>query len=141
MSASDFVRNTVARFFRAVDEREWDAVRLAMTNPVHMDYSSFGAGDPADLAPDQVVEGWSAFLPCFDCTRHQLGNFEVDVDGTSATVRCYGTATHVSGDEVWTVVGSYDIELSDHGGRWLIGGLRFDFKYQAGATDLPGRLK
>ena len=133
--------NALARFFRAVDERAWDTARAAMTAPVHLDYSSFGAGAPADLDPDLIIAGWAELLPGFERTHHQLGNLELTPGESSARVRCYGTATHVIGPEVWTVVGSYDVKLVRVDGRWLIRSLRFEFKYQAGALDLPARAR
>jgi hypothetical protein len=38
------VADTVVRFFRAVDRRDWDAVRAGLANEVDTDYTSlFGA--------------------------------------------------------------------------------------------------
>ncbi len=134
------IANTVARFFKAVDDREWAMAEALMANPYHLDYSSFGAGEAADLAPTQILKGWKGFLPGFDHTHHQIGNLDISVDGDKAKVACYGTATHViadaGGGTVWTVVGTYTITLK-RVGDWKLTGTTFHFKYQDGNTGLP----
>ncbi len=130
------IANIVGRFFDAVDGRNWDQATSMMSDPIHIDYSSFGAGDPTDSRPIDVVHGWQSILPGFDHTHHQLGNMRFDVNGDRAFVEAYVTATHVIGAEIWTVVGSYEIGLS-RTKDWLISSLRFLFKYQTGATALP----
>ena len=129
--------NVVARFFNAVDGRDWDRVASFMRTPVHIDYSSFGGGHHADRSPADVVDGWRSVLPGFDHTHHQLGNLQVVVEGVEAAVEAYVTATHVIGAEVWTVVGRYEIRLIRAEAGWRVSSLRFLFKYQTGATELP----
>ncbi|MEM1022493.1 MAG: nuclear transport factor 2 family protein [Myxococcota bacterium] len=131
------IQNAVCRFFRAVDERAWSEARALMTDPFHLDYASFGAGDPADLNPDDVLAGWRTMLPGFDHTHHQLGNFELEMDGGRATVGCYGTATHVLEGRSWTVVGRYVLSLVEQEGRWKLSGNRFLFRFQDGDLGLP----
>jgi len=135
------IQDAIARFYAAVDAREWDGVAALMTDPFHLDYSSFGGGDPADLGPDTIIGGWKSILPGFEHTHHQLGNMDIEVEDKSATVRCYVTATHVIGDRVWTVVGRYRNTLVLQGTDWKLSGSQFIFKYQTGATDLPNTAK
>ena len=129
------VSNALAEFFGAVDDRDWERTEALMTTPIHIDYASFGAGDPTDMDPSDVVGGWRKVLPGFDHTHHQLGNVQLWVDGDVATVNAYATATHVIDSEVWTVVGRYEILLRREPG-WRLSSLRFLFRYQAGATHL-----
>lgn len=135
------VANTIYRFFAAVDDRDWNSAQGLMRNPFHLDYSSFGAGDPADLDPTAILEGWAQFLPGFDATHHQLGNLAIEVDDDSAVVDFYGTATHVIEDRSWVVVGTYRATLIGEGGGWLLTGLQFLFKFQLGDTDLPAEAQ
>lgn len=130
------VANTVAEFFGAVDAGDWARVKSLMTSPIHIDYSSFGAGDPADAQPSDVIRGWQGILPGFDHTHHQFGNLQVSVNGDSAVVAAYVTATHVIDADVWTVVGRYEINLVPRDEGWSLSSLRFVFKYQTGATTL-----
>ncbi len=140
MSMTIDIANTVARFFRAVDDRDWATAEALMSDPVHLDYSSFGAGDAADLPPQTILAGWQGLLPGFDHTHHQICSLDVTVAGDRATVGCYGTATHViaeaDGGQVWTVVGRYTLTLQNRKG-WQLTGIVFHFKYQDGNTGLP----
>lgn len=136
MSDYEQIANRIARYFAAVDGRDWPGARALMTDPFHLDYSSFGGGDPADLDPDDILRNWRAFLPGFDHTHHQIGNLDIEVAGDTAKAGCYVTATHAIDDRVWTVVGTYDIALARTDDGWRLSGLRLDFKYQTGATDL-----
>jgi len=134
---SQAAANALYRFFAAVDKREWDAAKELMHAPFHLDYSSFGGGDAADLDPAVILEGWEAFLPGFDVTHHQLGNVDLEVDGDSAVAEFYGTATHLIDERAWVVVGTYRATLAADSGGWRLTGLRFRFKYQLGDTGLP----
>ncbi|MEM9291596.1 MAG: nuclear transport factor 2 family protein [Acidobacteriota bacterium] len=133
--------NAIARFFAAVDDRRWSDAEAVMSDPFHLDYSSFGAGPGADRAPKDILQGWSQFLPGFEHTHHQLGNLDLAIDGDSARAQCYGTATHVIGDRVWTVVGVYHLTLRRAEQGWKLTGNRFAFKYQSGDTDLPAEAQ
>lgn len=131
------IQNVVSRFYTAVDKRDWGGATSLMTDPFHLDYSSFGGGEPADLNPEVIINGWKSILPGFEHTHHQLGNIDIVVEGDFAVVRCYVTATHVIGDQVWTVVGRYHNTLVVEDAVWKLSGSRFIFKYQTGAIDLP----
>ena len=68
------IQNTVSRFFADVDRCDWEAVQFSMTNPFHVDYSSYGGGEPADVTPKNLTYSWAAFMPYFDSVHHQIGN-------------------------------------------------------------------
>jgi hypothetical protein len=131
----------ICRFFVAVDNRAWDDVKKILADEVLLDYSSMGGGEPAVLAPGQIIEAWKALLPGFDVTHHQLGNFLVEAAGDHANAFCYGTATHyLAGDpkgNLWTVVGSYAISLGLINGAWRMLTFKFNLKYVDGNLDLP----
>jgi hypothetical protein len=135
------ITNVVQGFFEAVDTRNWDAAEALMTNPFHLDYSSYGAGPAADLAPTDILSGWQSVLPGFDATHHQLGPLIIEETGDRAQVRAYVTADHqiagAENGEVWTVYGSYVLTLTKEGSDWRLRGNTFQFKFQTGNTDLP----
>jgi len=131
------ILNTIARFFEAVDSTDWNAARALMTDLFHADYSSFGAGPAADVNPDDVLAGWDAFVPGFDRTHHQLGNLHLKSDDRAAHVRCYVTGYHAIGERVWTVVGTYDIDLIREGDAWQLSSLVFGYRFQTGDMALP----
>ena len=131
---------TINRFFIAVDKRDWKTVRAIFDDTVLLDYTSMAGGEPSTLTADQIIDTWKGLLPGFHQTHHQLGNFVVESDDRSAQVFCYGTAAHFleneSGQNIWTVVGSYDFGLTKKG-RWRISRMKFSLKYMDGNTDLP----
>jgi hypothetical protein len=131
---------TISRFFIAVDKGDWKTVRAIFDDAVLLDYTSMAGGEPATLTADQIIETWKGLLPGFHHTHHQLGNFVVESGDGWAHVFCYGTATHFleneSGSNVWTVVGSYDLDLIRKG-SWRISAMKFNLKYMDGNPDLP----
>ncbi len=134
------ITETVSRLFIAVDKRDWETVAAIFDDTILLDYTSMAGGEPESLTADQIIEAWKGFLPGFHQTHHQLGNFVVESDDRSARVFCYGTATHFleneSGNNVWTVVGSYDLDLIKKD-RWRLSRMKFNLKYIDGNTDLP----
>lgn len=135
------ITETVSRLFIAVDQRNWDEVKIIFNSSVLLDYTSMAGGEPANLAAVQIINSWKGLLPGFDATHHQLGNFIVKSDNKRASVFCYGTATHFlkndTGNNVWTVVGSYDLELFEQESAWKVAKMKFNFKYMDGNSDLP----
>ncbi|MEM1181416.1 MAG: nuclear transport factor 2 family protein [Acidobacteriota bacterium] len=135
------VANTVARYFAAVDGREWEELERLMTSPFFVDYSSFGGGEPAHLEPAAILAAWRQLLPGFDQTHHLIGNLDIRVDGPQASVLCKGTASHHLDGQVWTVIGSYDLQLRLDDGAWRVAGCRFLFDFQTGASDLAQKAQ
>lgn len=131
---------TVNNLFIAVDERNWEQVSTIFADSVLLDYTSMAGGEPAQLTSAQIIDSWKGVLPGFDKTHHQLGNYLVVDDSSVIKVFCYGTATHYlqneSGNNVWTVVGTYDLELSESNGVLKITGMKFNLKYIDGNNDL-----
>lgn len=137
MSTHWDVTNAVSRFFTAIDAQDWDGVADRMTDPIHTDYESFGAGPPASQPPRDVIAGWKGIVPGFEHTHHQLGNYNVEVDNDRASVSCYVTASHVLGERCWTVVGRYEMALVRQGGAWRLSSLRLLYRFQSGQELLP----
>lgn len=135
------ITNTVSRFFAAVDRCDWEAAQVLMTSPFHVDYSSYGAGPAADVAPEELTGAWAGIMPCFDHTHHQIGNLIVEQTDDTAYVQCHGTATHFIADhpggDLQLVVGTYDLTLLRENGFWKLSYIPFNFKYTSGNTELP----
>ncbi|WP_170328489.1 nuclear transport factor 2 family protein [Ruegeria arenilitoris] len=134
------ITNAVQRFFAAVDTRDWEGVEALMTNPFHLDYSSFGAGPGADLAPADILSAWKAMLPGFDATQHHLGPLHIEANESAATARATVIATHQIADaeagELWTVHGDYVLKLVNDGG-WKLSANTFNFRFLTGNPELP----
>lgn len=138
---NQMIIETVNKLFISVDNRDWDNAKSIFSDTVLLDYTSMTGGEPATLTPDQIIDSWKGILPGFDKTHHQLGNYIIEANSDIAKVFCYGTATHYlaneSNNNLWTVVGSYDLELKIINNTWRITKMKFNLKYIDGNTDLP----
>ena len=135
------VINVVNGIFINCDERHWDGVKAGFADSVVLDYTSMAGGQPTILTPQQLVDAWRTILPGFEHTHHQIGNYVVEDKGDTATLFCYGTATHYlpndTGQHVWTVIGTYDFHLTRQDTGWKVDAMTFHFKYQDGNLGLP----
>ncbi len=136
----DRIVERINRLFVGTDARDWEAVRACFADRVRFDMTSLAGGQPADLAPAEITDGWEKGLRQLTAIHHQAGNYLVEVGDQTATALCYATATHYrrtkSGRNVRTFVGSYDFTLAKNNGHWRITGFRFNLKYVDGNRDL-----
>lgn len=134
------VEEQVKRLFIATDSKDWETVIDVFADEVELDYSSMSGQPAALLKPGNIVDAWKTILPGFTWTRHQLGNILSTKEDKHASVFCYGTATHYLENEkghLWTVVGTYDLDLTLVEDGWKIHKMKFNFKYQDGNLNLP----
>lgn len=135
----DIIIETIKTLFAAADARDWDKARSTMATEVELDYSSMN-GTSATLIPaDDIIASWRGFLPGFDKTHHQLADFYVMQNGTVAHVHYYGKADHFIGEDLWIVEGTYDTELIETEGQWLISKHKLNLLKQDGNMDLPAK--
>lgn len=132
---------TITSIFNGSDERNWSKVENAMADNVLLDYTSMAGGKPSTLSPKQITDAWAALLPGFQSTHHQIGNYTVNVWGNEAVVNFHGLALHYlpndSGNDVWTVIGTYDYHLVKVNGTWKTDKLKFNLQKQEGNLQLP----
>jgi hypothetical protein len=104
MSTTD----AIVRFFHAIDDRDWAAVRSGLTDELVTDYSSLFGGGPERVTADALVEQWQGFLPKFDGTQHFIGPIVITGDVADCNVRGY----HRHGGQTWMVAGRYRLTLA-----------------------------
>lgn len=131
----------VVRMFVATDERDWPTLEGCFTDPFTLDMTSMVGGAPASMTPRQVAEAWAEGFKPLDHVHHQVGNFQTVVDGDTATVRCYGVALHhrakvAAGQRSRMFVGTYELQLVDSAGGWMINALTFKLKFIDGNLEL-----
>jgi hypothetical protein len=135
------VIETIIRLFSWADQRKWNALQELFDDNVFLDYHSLSHVKAAFHTPKQIVNSWKAVLPGFDSTHHHLGNFLVDVNSEAAKASFYGSANHYlkndSGNNLWTVVGTYDLLLLNQNFQWKVSKMKFNLKYTDGNTELP----
>ena len=128
---NEAVATSVVRFFRAIDTRNWDAVRDLLADEVTLDYVSVFGGDVETVTADEVVQRWQGLLPGFDATQHFLGVLEEFDGAVQGNVRGY----HILGDQVWMVAGWYRLTV-DAAGPPRITGIVLTATYETGSRDL-----
>ncbi len=134
------IQGIVESLFIATDQKDWNRVEQCFSPEVVLDYSSMTGQPPAVITPQQIVQSWKSILPGFEHTHHQLGNFMIEDKGETATVFCYGTASHYlenQNENIWMVIGTYDFELMRTKSEWRITKMRFNYKFQSGNLSLP----
>jgi hypothetical protein len=134
------VIDTCTRMAWHADQREWERLREVFAPTVRLDYTSLNGGEPADLAADDIVAGWSQVLRAYDATQHLITNHLVDADGDTAVCTASFQATHRLanrfGAPLWTLGGTYrfDLARTEHG--WRITGVVMTVVWADGNKDL-----
>lgn len=82
----DAIADGLVRYAYGIDDREVETVRALFTPDAHLDYTaSGGPAGPRDEVVDWIFQGLSLVGP----TQHVVTNLLADVDGDTATSRCY----------------------------------------------------
>lgn len=115
------IAETCTRMAVHADRREWTLLRGLFADKVLLDYTSLNGGEPATLAPAQIMEGWQSALGAYKATQHLLGNHLVTIDGDAALCTASFQATHRKPDDtLWTLGGIYRFTLVRTGDGWRI---------------------
>ncbi|WP_422374433.1 nuclear transport factor 2 family protein [Roseibium sp.] len=131
---------TLTDIAAGADRHDWQRVREAFADTVTTDYTSLWGGDPVTQPADELVAGWSAFLPGFDSTHHMVTNHTVMSEtGTSATAEADFTATHRIGDGLWTLGGRYSYELERSDDRWKVTSMTMTALWETGDRGLVAK--
>ena len=119
------------------DRHDWTRVRGAFSDTVTTDYTSLWGGDAVTQPADELVAGWSAFLPGFDATHHMVTNHTINsLSDTSATAQADFTATHRLDDGLWVLGGRYDYELEKSDDRWVVTSMTMTAIWESGDRGL-----
>ena len=114
------IHQVVNRYCRALDTKDW-----ALLDDV------FAPDATGDLLSGRILVGIDAIrdriraaLHELDDSQHLVGNHEIEVDGDTATHRCYLQAQHVrtaaAGGPNYIVAGRYEDELGRTEVGWRI---------------------
>lgn len=105
----------------ALDTNEW----AALDNVFHPDATAdLGGGLPTLVGREAIVARIRQALEPLDDSQHLVGSHEVQVDGDTATHRCYLQAQHVrhaaTGSPNYLIAGRYEDELVRTPSGWRI---------------------
>lgn len=126
--AREHIRNVIYSYCRAVDSRDWDAVRACFASNATISHGSYSG--PVDKFLDFAV----GILEKMDETLHSVGGISIEFDGDIAkTHTTYSSFHHIPGkydkvgpvptdgvDTDWMVAGRYCDTLERIGGVWKI---------------------
>ena len=131
------ISRSITDIAAGADRHDWERVRSAFADTVTTDYSSLWGGDPVTQPADELVAGWSSFLPGFDVTHHMVANHAItSIDDTTATAEADFTATHRINDQLWTLGGRYSYELEQSDERWLVTSMTMTALWETGDRGL-----
>ncbi len=131
------ISTTITDIAAGADRHDWTRVRGAFSDTVTTDYTSLWGGDPVTQTADELVAGWSAFLPGFDATHHMVTNHTItSLSDTSATAQADFTATHRLDDGLWVLGGRYDYELEKSDNRWVVTSMTMTALWETGDRSL-----
>lgn len=131
------ISRSITDIAAGADRHDWDRVRSAFADTVTSDYSSLWGGEPVTQPANELVAGWSGFLPGFDSTHHMVTNHSiVSMGDGNAVAEADFTATHRIGDDLWTLGGRYTYELASNGDRWLVTSLTMTALWETGDRGL-----
>lgn len=116
---------TVRAYATAIDRRDFDLLRRVVTDPVHIDFTSYDPGRQAvDLSFAAWAEGLRPQLVGLDATLHTIRDPRVTIDGDRATSVAAMRADHVllelTEAPVFTLTGHYIDTLVRQGDGWRI---------------------
>jgi|SRR5882757_1948167 len=94
-----------------IDLQEFEAARSLFTPDATFCYQSLFGGDSSPIPAEQFWQYVLSFLPGLDRGFHQTTNFDIHVDGDTATSRSMVFACHRLDNELWEQGGSYEHEL------------------------------
>ncbi|MGN5376584.1 nuclear transport factor 2 family protein [Streptomyces lasalocidi] len=121
------VIETCTRMGWYIDQREWESLGDVFSDEIMLDYTSLNGGEPGPVSRKDLVGAWSGLLGNFAATQHLLSNFLVDVQGDSAVATAMFQATHRMPNEhgapLWTLGGTYRIDLERTADGWRINGM------------------
>ncbi len=120
MSADYFaIQNQLARFARALDQRDWAAVPTIFAADVGFDY---GEGERQGL--EALCAQFRRYLDQCGPTQHLLGSLWLEVNGETAQSRAYVQARHQGTGArarlLFDSHGDYHDRWEKRGATWLI---------------------
>lgn len=141
MDDKSIIIEAIVRLFNAADRKEWDSVKDLLHYEVYFDYFSVSKQPGSKKKSDEIIQGWSQFLPIFSITHHIVSNFEVTLSESMATVFCKGHAVYLLNEEVrgeiWTTYSTYNFKLQKTGESWKITSIIYNLVYEGGNRQLP----
>ena len=130
----------INKLYIYTDHRYWDRLQQEVfSEKVHLDMSSMG-GEARLLSSREICQNWDEGFKEIDVINHLGGNYLVTLNGSTAEVFAYATATHYKKDakrgNTRDFVGTYQFELSKRSEGWRIDKMTYILRYAIGNLQL-----
>jgi 3-phenylpropionate/cinnamic acid dioxygenase small subunit len=80
------IERLLVRYCSIIDAKDFDRLREVFTEDATIDYSSAGG---ASGTREEIIGWLKEALAPFSLVQHLVSNFEIAIDGETATSRCY----------------------------------------------------
>jgi len=122
------------RYALAVDQRDWNAYRVALTDEIEVDFRSIGYRDVMQIPAEQWIRQVRKLMDGLDASHHQISACVVEqipTDTRVLSLRSYVTAQHVirvagAADRCFQIGGRYDDLAVRVNGRLRLSRLTFN---------------
>ena len=135
-TAREQIIEVINKLFNYTDYQEWDKLQTEVFEKnVFLDMTSLG-GEASEVTAIDICKAWEDGFKELDAVNHLAGNHVVTIQGNSADVFGYATATHYKASakkgNTREFVGSYDLHLKHTTKGWRIDKLKYNLKYTSG---------
>ncbi len=134
------ITDTVLRFARAFDIKDWDLLRTCLTDEIETDYSDFRGEPPGNLKADEYVTSRSSTLQDVK-TQHLSTNHLITIDGDEAI--CISNAviyrSLIDRDERYDTYGYYTHTLQKTTEGWKISKIKQTVYWNVGNPLVHGK--
>lgn len=132
------IQNIVQSVATLADTHQFEALEKLFAPEVRVDYTSAFGGEAELKSPQALMTAWAGLLPGFDATRHAVSNIKSEIKGTKASATADVVTDHYIAGKHWKISGSYDYQLINNDGEWLITGVTFNAGEEKGSRDVLG---
>ncbi len=128
----------------AVDAKDWALARSLFTDQIDVDFTSLVGGEPATIAADDLIAGWSANLTAEKESFHLRGNHRITFTGADTALMLShgyawnrmerGALPENGGNPLWEVWGTYVHGFARVDGAWKINAMTFTATAERGSS-------
>jgi 3-phenylpropionate/cinnamic acid dioxygenase small subunit len=112
------IGEVLVRYTTGIDRRDWALLKTCFTDDAVAEYQDVGTWNDADALVAFMEEAHAAM----GHSMHRVSNFAIEVDGDTATARCYVDSLNLTpdGQSGIQTVGFYDDDLVRTADGWRI---------------------
>lgn len=127
-------------YARAVDARDWTALRAVFADRIEADFRDFAGREIFRGSAEDWVATIRATVGGMDATQHLMANHLHDIEGDDARVHSDVIAAHflaaARGEREYTVGGHYDWQFARQPAGWRCVGYRLSVSWTRGNREI-----